>query len=75
MVAVYKYTGASIREAAEILKLKDNVGTGTNGYEEARNKLGKKLERENNPLRSSCLEQASNRDYMTKSGFQSDGSD
>lgn len=58
-----------------LLKLKDNVGTGTNGYEEARNKLNKKLERENNPLRSSCLEQASNRDYMTKSGFQSDGSD
>lgn len=37
--------GASTREAAELLRLKDNVGTGTNRHGEARNKLGKKLEK------------------------------
>lgn len=57
------------------MKLKDNVGTGTNGDEEARNKLNEKLEKEDNPLRSSCLEQLSNKDYKTQSAFQSDGSD
>lgn len=62
---------ASTREAVELLKLKDNVGTGTNGHEEARNKLGKKLEREDNPLRSSRLEQPSNKDYKTQSTFLS----
>lgn len=68
-------SGASTREAVELLKLTDNVGTGTNGQEEARNKLGKKSEREDNPLRSSRLEQPSNEDCKTQSTSLSDGSD
>jgi len=57
------------------LKLEDNVGTGTNEHEEARNKLGEKLERQDNPLRSSRLEQPSNKAYKTQSASLSDGSD
>lgn len=68
-------SGASTREAVELLKLKDNVGTGTNGHKEVRNKLGEKLEREDNLLRSSCLEQPSHKDYKAQSAFLSDGSD
>lgn len=45
-------TGASTREAVELLKLKDNVGAGTNGYEGARNKFRQEIRERRQPSES-----------------------
>lgn len=42
-------SGASTREAVELLKLKDNVGAGTNGYEGARNKFRQEIRERRQP--------------------------